>query len=365
MFTILDKYIVKELFGPFIFGLAAFTFILAGSTVLFILIGDAVKYGIPINTVIQLFIYKLPSIIVYAFPMSMLLATIMAFSRLSSDMEIMAFRAAGISFSRLIIPIIFAGLFISFITIWFNESIVPRSSYSAQKIFRSFRHKTTPNLKRNLDFTEYDKKTSLPLRTINVAQIEDSILKKITVVEYEQGQLVRVIRANTGKWLKTGGWEFYNGIMHIFPINNKKSSLVIDFEKEFIKIKINPFDISKRDKNVEEMTSKELKQRIDLQIKTGKDPIGDIVYYHMNFSVPFASLIFCLIGAAVGLRPHRSSSALGLGISLVVILAYYVLVSIGMGLGLSHIIPPVFAAWLPNIIIGGTGIFLLNKLSQE
>ena len=45
--TILDRYIVKELTFPFIFGVIAFTFILSGSTILFALIGEAVKYNIP------------------------------------------------------------------------------------------------------------------------------------------------------------------------------------------------------------------------------------------------------------------------------------------------------------------------------
>jgi lipopolysaccharide export system permease protein len=363
--TLLDRYIIKELLGPFVFGVAAFTAILAGSSVLFVLIGEAVKYGIPVITVIQLFIYKLPNIIVYSFPMSMLLATIMAFGRLSSDQEIMAFRAAGISFSRLVIPTIIAGLTISIFTIWFNESIVPKASYSAENIFRTFRHKTSPEIKTNLDFTQYDPDTGVPIRTINVMKTEKELLKDITILEYSKGQLIRVIRSKAGKWNKDGAWEFYNGIMHIFPPQNKKRTIVLEFEKEIINIKINPYDISKRKKNIEEMTTKELRERINLKKQTGKDPTSDTVHFHMKFSIPFASLIFCILGAAVGLRPHRSSSALGLGISLVVILIYYVLLSIGMGLGLSHIIHPFLAAWTPNIIVGAFGLFLLNKLSQE
>ena len=76
--TILDRYLIKELLVPFIFGIASFTFILAGSTVLFPMIGESAKYGIPPGDVLQIIIYKLPLIIAYAFPMSTLLATIMA-----------------------------------------------------------------------------------------------------------------------------------------------------------------------------------------------------------------------------------------------------------------------------------------------
>ena len=136
---LLDKYLIKEIFIPFLFGIAAFTFILAGSTVLFPMIGEATKYGIPIKDLIQIIVYKLPVIIAYSFPMSTLLATIMAFSRLSSDLEILAFRACGISFFRLIIPIICMGFIISLITIIFNESIVPKAANSYQNLFTSYK----------------------------------------------------------------------------------------------------------------------------------------------------------------------------------------------------------------------------------
>ena len=121
MVSILDRYLIKELIGPFLFGIAAFTFILSGSTVLFALIGEAIRNNIPMGIILQLFLYKLPYMIVLSFPMSTLLATIIAFGRLSADSEILAFRAGGIAFSRLVTPIFLTGLFVSLLTIWFNE----------------------------------------------------------------------------------------------------------------------------------------------------------------------------------------------------------------------------------------------------
>ncbi len=363
-FTILDRYLVKELIGPFVFGVAAFSCILAGSSVLFYLIGDAIKYGIPIWAVVQLFVYKLPNIIVFAFPMSMLLATIIAFGRLSSDLEIMALRAGGVGFARLIVPVVCVGFFVSILTIWFNESVVPRSSHSAEILIKVFTEKNEPHIKQNINFTEYDK-YKLPLRIINVQEVDRDLLKHITVAEYETGKLARVVTSETGKWLKDGGWEFYQGVMHCFSVDNPRKVLVIEFKKELIDIQVNPLDFTKRTKNVEEMTSKELLQSIHNQKKLGQDPIQDIMKFHMKFSIPFASLIFSLLGASVGLRPYRSSSALGLGISLVVILIYYVLLSIGMGLGMGHVLPPLVATWIPNCVVGLAALYLLKRIAYQ
>ncbi|NBV41904.1 YjgP/YjgQ family permease [bacterium] len=363
MIRIIDRYLVKELMGPFVFGIAAFTSILAGSTVLFTLIGEAIKYQIPAFKLIQLFLYKLPYVIVLSFPMATLLATILTFGRLSSDGEILALRAGGISFQRLVTPILVMGFLISLMTILFNEVIVPRASYSGETLLRSFSEKNQPTIKQNINFTEYD--GGAPARIINVASLQSGIMADITVAEFDHGQLSRLIRAEKGWWLADGGWEFKTGIMHSFPPNDPNRISVIQFDHEIIDIPINPIDFSQRKKNMEEMSSFELKHQIENQKKLGQDPITDLMNLHMKLSIPFACLIFSVLGASVGLRPHRSSSAVGLGVSLVVILIYYVLMSIGMGLGLSHSVPPVIAAWLPNVVVGGVGIYLLKRLSDQ
>jgi lipopolysaccharide export system permease protein len=361
LFTILDRYIIKELLGPFIFGIAAFSCILAGSSVLFYLIGDAIKYGIPVTVIIQLFIYKLPGIVVFTFPMSMLLATLLGFGRLSSDLEILALRAGGVGFYRLIIPVVCVGFSISVMTIWFNEQIVPQSTHSGQRLMRSYTAKNDPKLKQQVNFTEYDAK-GFPQRIINVHSIDGNKLKDVTVAEYDSGHLSRVIVSKSGKWLASGGWEFYNGVMHQFSTNDPFRVTAISFKKEYIDIPIDPQEANKPAKGVDEMTSTELKAKIQLQRKLGEDPSQNLMQYYMKFSIPFACLIFSILGAAVGLRPHRSSSALGLGISLVIILVYYVLLSIGMGLGTAHVLPPIFAAWIPNLVVGTAALYLLKRV---
>lgn len=363
MLTILDRYLLKELLGPFVFGIAAFTFILAGSTVLFNLVGEAVRHGIPFLILGQLFLYKLPYMIVLSFPMSILLATILAFGRLSADSEILAFRAGGIGFLRLVAPIFVSGLFVSLMTIWFNESVVPRASHSGEVLYSSFRDQQKPTIRRNVNFTQYHE--GLPSRIINVAEVDQGVLRDITVAEYEAGALVRLIRSQSGRWLPAGGWEFYDGVMHSFPVDDWERVLFLSFKKEYIDIPINPLELSDREKSIEEMTSRELRKKISQKQALGQDTVSDLMDYHMKFSIPFASLIFSILGASVGLRPHRSSSAMGLGISLVVILVYYVLLSVGMGLGLSAVVPPIVGAWLPNIMVGAFALYLLKRLAYR
>jgi lipopolysaccharide export system permease protein len=361
MISILDRYIAKELIGPFIFGIASFTCILAGSAILFPLVGDAVRYNIPIKDIAAMFLYKLPNVIAFTLPMAMLLATIMAVGRLSSDLELIAFRAAGISIYRLVVPVIVMGLLVSFLAIIFNEIVVPRAARSAEELIISYRNSDKPNITKNINYTEYDK-DGFPLRIINVLEIDKNKMKNITIAEYEKGRLSRVIRAETGEWLRGSGWAFYNGIMHSFPSEQKDKVLLIEFEKELINIQINPLDLTQREKNIEEMNAKELAARIAIKAKTGKDVTSDLVNYHMKFAIPFASLIFSILGVSVGVKPHRTSSTIGFGLSLLIIIIYYILISVSMYLGLAHIISPLLSAWIPNLVIGLAGIALLQRL---
>ena len=137
---LLDTYIVKEIIFPFIFGIAAFTSIISGSSVLFRLISKAVKYGFSLSSTLQLFVYKLPAIISITLPMAVLLATILVIGRLSSDLEILALRSAGVSLIRILIPILSVGLVVSLVNIIFNEIVVPRSNYNAEILMHDLKN---------------------------------------------------------------------------------------------------------------------------------------------------------------------------------------------------------------------------------
>jgi lipopolysaccharide export system permease protein len=79
---LLDRYVLSELLYPFIFGVAAFSSIFIASSMLFKIVQYITTYGASMTSVAKLFIYSLPEVINYTFPMSMLLASLMAFGKL-------------------------------------------------------------------------------------------------------------------------------------------------------------------------------------------------------------------------------------------------------------------------------------------
>ena len=362
MINFLDRYIFRETFSSFLFGVLSFTAIMGGSSALIPVMQDAGKYGIPFFKALQIFLLSLPAIMVFTFPMSMLLATILTFGRLSSDHEILAFRSVGVGFFRIVRSVIFLGLLVSLMTIWMNESIVPNSKRSANNLKNSFRYDKDFKIKQRVNLTEYTD-DGLPSRIINVVEVNGDSLYKVTVLEYESGEMVRAIKADSGKWLKSGGWEFYDGTMHTFSKKDKKKVILIEFKKEIIDIYLDPTSIQNREKKNAERSAIELKKHIAFLKRTGHDYKRDLVDYHMKFAIPFASFLFAILGSCLGVRPHRSSSSVGFGISILIILGYYLLHGISMGF--VNTMTPWVVAWIPNFVIGIISLYYLRQKGRQ
>ena len=319
------------------------------------------KYGFGFFSAFQLLIYKLPAIISLTLPMAILLATILVMGRLSADLEILALRAAGVSLFRVLIPMVSIGLIISLVNIIFNEIVVPRANFHAEVLMNNLKN-TNVSIRDNVNLTQYDD-NRLPLRIINVR--ENDTLNDITIAEYEDGRLSRVIRAENGQWDQGGGWIFNNGVMHVLLENSSQELMVINFEKEIINLSLNLLDFSKKEKAYNEMNAQELSAFIQKEKRLGKNINELIVQYYLKFSLPFSCLIFTMIGAAVSFQSHRRSSAMGMGLSIIIILVYYIIYSFGLAMGINNILPPIIAAWAPNLLVGGVSVYLLNRVASQ
>jgi lipopolysaccharide export system permease protein len=131
--TILDRYLVAELWGPFAFGLSVFTMIFIATQIL--AIGRLVsEEHAPIWAAIQYFLWDMPQYLLYVIPMAMLLGTLLAVQRLSGESEITALRAGGISLDRIVVPLAVVGLGVSIASLALQEIVVPAANDQAAYI---------------------------------------------------------------------------------------------------------------------------------------------------------------------------------------------------------------------------------------
>ncbi len=360
---ILDKYILKEMVGPFLFGVAAFSSLFIGTSTLFKLTQYITKYGASVWSVAKLFVCSLPSIIVITFPMAMLLASLLTFGRLSSGSEITAMKSGGQSFARLSVPVLIAAFFVSIMAAVINEALVPAASTAYNNIVRyEIEKNTQPKshehiIIRNIIQGEMERLTYAR----NFVEGTNT-MNKVAVQQFAEGRLVRMENAEKAVW-QNDKWQMYNGTITELSSEGRVER-TFKFTERVLPIEKNPTSIIVEQKDAEDMSIRELLQTIAvLKREYVKTSVYE-VELHQRLSTPLASLVFAMIGTPLGLAPNRSNSSIGLGLSMIIILIYYTLLTISTAMGQGGAVQPFVAAWIPNIVGILAGIYLVYKASR-
>jgi lipopolysaccharide export system permease protein len=166
-----------------------------------------------------------------------------------------------------------------------------------------------------------------------------------------------MITAKKGKWV-IDTWKLENGTIYNYD-EEGKITYEMTFTNMDIIVKEDLQKFFKNQRTPQEMSSRELRQQIDILQQAGADTKNFEVDFYMKYSIPFSGLIFVLLGVPLGLRVKRGSKATGVILSIVLVLLYYVLLSTTRSMGRGDMLIPVLAAWSPNMIFGILGIFIM------
>ena len=363
-FRVLDRFIFVELVGPFFFGLMAFTIIMVAGGLLFRIADLIIKNGVSLGIVIRLFLYYLPKMAAAAIPMSCLLAALLGFNKLSANSELVALKSSGISFNRIIRPVIILAFLVSIGAFFINETLVPVSERAAANVMAYEVYKQSPPVFKEKVFLKEESGGSLKrVIYVNRMDIKDGMMSDVVVQEFENGLLSRLVSAEKGEWID-GSWWLEEG--KVFEITKENDvSLLFTFDKQALQLNLNPEEAARSSRTPDEMTLNELFREIEMMKQKGMDVSKIVMIMNLRFSVPWACLVLAIVGAAVGSRPQRSSSGMGLGLSVIIVFVYYIILSFTQSLGDAGYLHPVFAAWIANIVflIIGAGLTLrANRL---
>jgi len=377
--ALIDRWLLGQIIPPMIFAISAFTVISLSVGVMFDLIRKIVEFGLPLFLALKVLFFSLPSFLVLSFPMAVLLSTLLAYGKLSSNSELLALKSLGIKTSRIISPAIALSIFMTGLTFYFNDNLVPASNKLAETTLRagigsSF---VEEKARENIMFSRYGSRisasTKKPTRSnsklthIFYAQwYENKTMKKVTVLDFSREDIQQILKAKTGKFdKKSSSWIFSNGnILSIDPSGQTSNIQFKEYTYPFVE---GPIELAKVPKDANEMTLKQAIQAEKIYKKTGnlKEVRRIKVRIQEKFTLPFACLVFGLIGSSLGSKSNlRSSKSQGFGLSVILILIYYVMSFLFSSFGVKGILPPIFAAWLPVLISLGGGIYLLRKSSS-
>ena len=362
-FTILDRYLINEFFGPFILGIFGFA-VIAVVDILFYLVELTVISGVPIFIIFRLLMFKLPAIMILFFPMAVLFATMLVLVRMAKDNEVTILKASGIPTIRFIIPFIIMCFSITVLSYFTNEKLVPWTNYKSDILIKQqIKKQPPPQVIENTVFNDNRG------RHFYVKAIDSNkkIMRKIIIYE-ETGSFPRFILANKGVW-NDKKWTLLNG--KIIDFTEKGDLNFIDKFNQFtIHVDQNIQSFYQKQKSANEMDSRELKEKIDIFNKSGISTRNLKVEYYLKYSIPAACFVFGIIGIAYCLTFVKTGKdwwgvIFSICLAVVTVGFYFFLVALCRALGKDGKIVPMLSAWLPNIVYLSIGICLVTYQSYK
>ncbi|MDI6703725.1 MAG: LptF/LptG family permease [bacterium] len=345
---ILQRYVLHELFFPFLFGIAIFTFIFTMDIIL--QLNDLYfTKKVEIGLIFRLFVYHLPATFAITIPMAVLLSNLISFSRLKQENEITAMLGSGINLNPLIFTIVIASLLLSGGMAIFNNTILPAANHLFKKGYNRI-----PNL-----FLNEQKFIGDGNRVFFI----DRLRKRGNNLWQGKGIYIYEKEGNKNIFAKQAIFNFdralltlEDGVTHQME---GKSYRTLNFERQEIKLDLGDSG-REATRGLSEMTGGELKKRIKEWKGTKGAPNFLLIELHKRSSIAFSCVAFTLIGIPIGLLTKKGKGV-GFGISVLLIFIYYLLYIIGETLGRRGTIHPILSMWMPNMIVGGIGVFLIAK----
>lgn len=360
---ILDGYVAKEMVMPMLFGICAFTSLFVGTDLLR-LVTMAMDLGAPLATVGKLFVLRLPQIVVWTFPMAVLLAVLLALSRLSANSEIVAMKTGGLSFYRIAAPALVIGLLMTGLTLVINEAVVPVANAAYKVTQAEMRGQTLPRVTNNVILKRY--KGNLLQWFLYAARFDSQsqVMEDVTMVTLNDGKPGETTYAPRIVWDESG-WFMENGVTYFHDDTDETVTMRFAGGRQPVDIGQKPRTIIASQKSPDEMNIRELSRHIEILRSQGKETHKLEVDWHLKWAIPVASLVFALVGAPLGIQSHRSASSVGFGLSIIVIFIYYVIMTAGSALAQGGYLPPFIGAWLQNIILGIVGLGLMWRAARR
>ncbi len=365
--SIVDRYIFKELIPPFTMNLVFFIFIFFMQQILKIT-NMIINYQVSIITFFLMLAYSMPYFLVFIIPMSVMMSVLLTFLRLSGDNEIVALKASGISIYRLLPPVLVFSLVCALLTGFLSIYGMPwgESAYRqmALKVVSS-------NFNLGLKERQFNDSFDGVMFYVNKIDLENKSMKDIYIEDQRKKGISSTVIAPEGYLFH--GDDKYSFILRLYKGNvnqvdlDRRSAHSIEFDTYDLKLDLKDAltQTHKRKKKEKEMQLNELIAFVKT-IKT-KSPqyYSVLMEIHKKISIPFACIALAILSVPLGVQSFSARKSAGLGIGLIAFLVYYLLLSAGLVFGEAGLYPPAIGMWMPNIIMGGLGLFLLIRTAND
>jgi len=354
---ILDRYVIKEMLGPFAFGFVAILLFMTVN-MLYLAADFIFGKGIPINLTLRWLVLEIPQLLYLVFPFATLCGVMLGFGRLSGDHELTAMRTSGVPLHRIALPGYIAGLSMFVLAFLVNENLAPPSQRQADVVFRQIEyHSSQPIISPNqiIRTTNGTQQYTLFVGSVDTGT---GLMHDIQIFVMQAGYYPVVWTAGTGR--QDGGKiVLYDGVESHYDKDG-----VVSAQQRFKQMDIPIGDTSALyggSLTAFEMNSKELKQQVAAEKSSGEDARQDEMVLQEKFAMPAASLIAVIMALPLAARFGRHGRAVGALMTIAAMVVYYLCMAATNAMGKNGIMSTWLAAWMPNILFGSIGLALLFK----
>ncbi|MEN8200417.1 MAG: LptF/LptG family permease [Thermodesulfobacteriota bacterium] len=364
---LLYSYLATEMLAPF------FASFLVMNSVFFLVklipfLNVVLELEIGLGDFVRLFLYLFPNMFLYSIPMAAMMGVIISFTRLSSDTEILALKAGGISLYQMVPPVLMVSASIALLTGYFSVQLIPRSEVAMKQLmFQVAKEKIDKGIKEH-QFTE-----ALGNLVVYVDSIdkESGDWKKVWVSDM-RGQVNPIITmARSGTMnAQVDNMQvtitLTDGSLHRPDVNK---SQVITFDEYVINIPLQPptvldgADVTRLSSR--SMTMTQLQESATSLGRDTPDGRKQLVHYHKRLVLPMGCFILSLLGMPLGLRAGPGKKAIGVPMGLAFFILYYILFTVGKSFAEEPGPPVFFWMWLPNMVLLALTLFFVRQAANE
>ncbi len=363
MTTVIHRYIFKELIPPFIINTAFLMFVFLMTTILDIT-NLIVNYRVSLFTVAKMVIYSMPFFMEFIFPMSTMMAILLTFLKLSSDNEIIALKASGMSLYGMLPPVIIfciLGYIATTVTAVYG---LPWGKTAARALILEMNSASYTAFFHERAFNNRFKNMTIYVNEINP---KDNSLVDTFIEDRNTKDVTLTITAPKGRLINSGSDTLHlrllDGIINQVRLEDE-STHIIHFETYDVRLK-KPVRQKYRQKDEDEMGLSELRHYLETAKEKDDQYYLTLLEFHKKFSIPFACIALGVLAVPLGVQSKSAKRSFGIGLGLIFFLFYYLLLSAGWVFGEAGIYPPLIGMWVPNVVMGGLGVFLLIRTAKE
>jgi lipopolysaccharide export system permease protein len=421
---ILTRYLLRVHIGPFLFALFALTGLLFVN-VLARRFPELAGKGLALPVILEVFALSLPHIVALTLPMAVLVSVLYAFSQLAADNEITALKASGVNLITLIVPLLVAGGVLAGFMVYFNDRILPETNHELKLLLMDISRKSpTLQLKDQvvneiqtndlqtkyfLQATSIDRTTNkmrgVVIYDLSIAGRDRTVYADSgrmafnreqtdlfltlydgsieEVKEVEPGRFTRVyfkeqrlMLVGIGNMLQRTAEDSYRSDreMSLAMLSAGVDTARLELEKaqldarRFVRGAIDPMlrGSSRDSANIALRNASSEVRMLAARTNSAKQRINELqVEWHKKFAIPFACIVFVMLGAPLAIRFPRGGPGMVIAISLTIFGIYYMSLIGGESLGDKGKLEPFWGPWAPNLVFLPLSLLALMRVGRE